>query len=385
MVEPFSNDGHDIYLLGLVMNTPTSSAWQNYLDEQWLERTVEPVLAPEIPIIDPHHHLWDRPFSYETPQLLADLESGHDVVGTVYVEAGKHYWPDGPMHLRPAGETAHLANLAESIEHVAGKPRMLAGIVGGADLTADPAELSELLDAHIAAGCGRFSGVRAKIFISFRADTLEMMYAPGWNEQIKSSAFLSGVSQLSRKGLTLDLVCVHRQLTHVAHLAAAVPETSIVLDHLAPVASIDRVATPFDAMMDEWRRGIAALAPFENVFMKLGGLANPMMAHSLPEFRNIHDADRPLSSIALAELYQPFVEHAITTLGASRCMFESNFPIDKRFTSYRVLWNAFKRLAMPYSQDERRELLMGTAARAYNLGDRLGKTGGPRCTATQLV
>ena len=116
-----------------------------------------------------------------------------------------------------------------------------------------------------------------------------------------------------------------------------------------------------------WRCGIEALAPHANVHLKLGGLANPFMAHSLPAFRTLRERPKPPTSEELAELYRPMVDHAVGTLGAARCMFESNFPVDKRCTSYRVLWNAFKRLAQPYSAEESRALLMGTAARVYQL------------------
>ena len=345
----------------------TQSAWEDHIDEAWLAQVEEPALDPELPIVDPHHHFWARPFPYETPELLADLTSGHRVVGTVYTEAGRGYRTEGPAHLRPVGETEFIAAAGEASDRAGHGPRICAGITGAGDLRMGAAKVDELLDAHIAAGRGRFSGLRANIFLTFDSATSAMTPLPGWESVVDDPDLLTGVGRLARRGLALDLVSTHLNLDHVARLASRIPEAAIVLNHLSPIADFAEQPTPEGELMAAWRRGLEALAPHENIHMKLGGLANPFMAHSLPTFRSLREQPKPPTSEQLAELYRPMVSHAIETLGAARCMFESNFPVDKRCTSYRVLWNAFKRLAQPYSEEERRALLMGTAARVYRL------------------
>jgi len=343
------------------------SAWSNHIDEVWLAQVEEPVLDPDAPIVDPHHHLWTRPFAYETAELVADLTSGHRVVATVYTEAGRGYRTEGPEHLRPVGETEAVAALAEAADQAGAGPRICAGITGAGDLAAGRAKVEELLEAHIAAGKGRFSGLRANIFLTFDSAAGTMVPLPGWETAADNPDFLAGLGVLARRGLALDLVAVHPHLEHVARLAGRAPEATLVVNHLAPIADFGEPKTPERELMAAWRRGIEALAPHAGVHLKLGGLANPFMAHSLPAFRGLRERPKPPTSEELAALYRPMVSHAIETLGPDRCMFESNFPVDKRCMSYRVLWNAFKRLAEPYSDDERHALLMGTAARAYGL------------------
>jgi predicted TIM-barrel fold metal-dependent hydrolase len=343
------------------------SPWDDHIDAAWLAQVQEPALDPELPIVDPHHHFWARPFPYETPELLADLTDGHRVVATVYTEAGRAYRADGPEHLRPVGETEFIAAAGEASDRAGNAPRICAGITGAGDLKMGTAKVDELLDAHIAAGRGRFSGLRANIFVTFDSATLAMRPLPGWERAVDDPDFMSGVMRLARRGLALDLVSGHVHLEHVARLAGRIPEAVIVLNHLAPMVGFDQPAASEDELMAAWRRGVEALAPHENVHMKLGGLANPFMAGFLPAFRGLRERPKPPTSEELAELYRPMVGHAVETLGAARCMFESNFPVDKRCTSYRVLWNAFKRLARAYSEEERRALLMGAAARVYGL------------------
>lgn len=343
------------------------SAFSNHIDEAWLAQVQEPALDPDAPIVDPHHHLWTRPFVYDTAELVADLTSGHRVVATVYTEAGRGYRTSGPEHLRAVGETEFIAAAAEASDRAGNAPRICAGITGAGDLAAGEAQVEELLEAHLAAGKGRFSGLRANIFLTFDSAAGTMVPLPGWETAAERPQFVSGVRLLARKGLTLDLVAVHPHLEAVARLAARVPEARLVVNHLAPMADFGQPKASEAALTAAWRRGVEALAPHPNVHLKLGGLANPFMAHSLPAFRDLRERRKPPTSQELAELYRPMVSHAVETLGPARCMFESNFPVDKRCLSYRVLWNAFKRLAEPYSADERRDLLMGTAVRAYRL------------------
>ena len=344
-----------------------SSVWETLIDEDWLALVEEPILDPAAPIVDPHHHLWATPFPYEVPQLLRDMRGGHRVVGTVYAEAHRGYRTGGPEHLKPAGETAYITELAEAAQAVDPGISLCAGIIGAAELADDPARLVELLEAHLAAGKGRFSGIRANTFVTFQPAGEAMLAMPDWQTAAENPGFLAGAKIVAAKHLALDTVCAHFQMPQVTRLAAQVPDLTIVLNHLSPVAHFDGGTVAPDDLMAEWKQAVVEIAAYPNVHMKLGGCANPMMAHSLPAFGTLRERDKPPTSEQLAELYRPMVSFAIDTLGPSRCMFESNFPVDKWGTSYRVLWNAFKRLAEPYSDEERHDLLMGTAVRAYRL------------------
>ena len=347
--------------------TDATRAWANYVDEAWLAKGDEPVIDPDLLIVDPHHHLWKWPFDYELPSLLKDLGSGHKVIATVHTEAHGNYRNDGPDHLKPVGETEYLVAAAEAAARIPGAPRVCSGITGGGDLTADAGMVAELLDAHIAMGKGRFRGIRANVLVTFEPATGRIMLSPDWETVLDQPSLRAGIQCLARRALTLDLVCLHQTLPLVARLAQRVSDVAIVVNHLAPPADFGVQPAPESELHASWRRGIDAIAAQPNVYLKLGGCANPAMSHSMPAMRAFRERSRPPTSEELAAVYRPLVDYAIDRFGPSRCMFESNFPADKAYTGYRVLWNAFKRLAQPYSGEERRALFSGTAAKAYQL------------------
>jgi predicted TIM-barrel fold metal-dependent hydrolase len=342
-------------------------AWANYVDEAWLAARDEPVIDADLLIIDPHHHLWKLPFDYELPALLKDLGSGHKVIATVHTEAHGHYRKEGPDHLKPVGETEYLVDAAEAAARIPGAPKVCAGITGGGDLTADAGMVAELLDAHIAAGKGRFRGIRANVLVTFEPATARMILSRDWETVLDRPGFRAGVQCLARRSLTLDLVCLHQTLPAVARLAERESEVAIVVNHLAPPADFSAQPASESDLYAAWRRGIDAIAAQPNVYLKLGGCANPSMSLSMPAMRALRERSLPPTSDELAAVYRPLVDYAIDRFGPSRCMFESNFPADKAYTSYRVVWNAFKRLAQRYTATERRALFSGTAAKAYRL------------------
>jgi predicted TIM-barrel fold metal-dependent hydrolase len=339
--------------------------WPDFVDPGWLAKVHEQAIDPDIPLVDPHHHLWRWPFPYERQALLDDLQSGHNVVATVHTEAHGHYRTEGPPHLKPVGETEYLVGTAEANTRDGGRIRICAGIIGGGDLTADSGKVEELLDAHILAGKGRFSGIRANVFVAFDERDGALRPAPGWEELVDSNAFREGRACLARRNLALDLVILHTQLQKVARLAQDFPSMPVVVNHLAILFTTDSSTTA--DLQAAWRQGIDRLAPHSNIYLKLGGCANPMLSAAMPLMKALKSRPTPPTSEELAAVYRPQVSYAIDKLGPNRCMFESNFPVDKSFTSYVVLWNAFKRLAAPYSADERLALLGGSAARAYRL------------------
>lgn len=327
----------------------------------------EDVIEPELPICDPHHHLWDRRGNrYLLDELLADTGQAdahgrcHDVRSTVYVECASMMRADGPQALRPVGETEFVNGIAAmSASGGYGHTRVAAGIVSYADLCLGAA-VREVLEAHIGAARGRFRGIR---------------HAAGWHasEQIRNShgnpgehllrdaKFREGFAQLAPLGLSFDAWLFHPQIGELTELARAFPDTLIVLDHFGGPLGIGPYAGQADVVYAAWRRDIDPLARCPNVVAKLGGIHMPVNGFGW------HKREPRPNSQQLAEASARYVLHTIERFGPERCMFESNFPVDKVSCSYLVLWNSFKRLAAGFSAAEKAALFHDTAARVYRL------------------
>ncbi len=328
--------------------------------QEWLDQVVEEVVDPDTPIVDPHHHLWpvSARMAYGTEDLAADTGSGHNIVATVFVECRAAYRADGPDHLRPVGETEFVAASADRLvaEHPGAPP--IAGIVAHADLTLPADELAEVLDAHETAAGGRFVGVRDALS---RALEPELLAIPGRYPEGKfaDESFRAGVAELGRRGLAYDTWHYHHQNAEMLQLARAVPGTIMVLDHFGTPLGVGMYAGRRDEIFPEWAAGISALAACDNVVAKLGGLAMPDNGFGW------HERDRPPSSDEFVEAQARYYHHTIEAFGPERCMFESNFPVDRFSLSYPVLWNGLKKIAASYSPTERMAMFEGTARRVY--------------------
>ncbi|AHK31678.1 hypothetical protein OPAG_05020 [Rhodococcus opacus PD630] len=325
--------------------------------DEWLaKQSAEAVFESDLPIVDSHHHLWEHPYVYDRSGFEADIQSGHHVEATVYVECGAGYRDSGPVELRPVGETEYVAAAAGSSS--AGVD-VAAGIVGFADLTLGAA-VEPVLTGHMAAGRGRFRGVR---------------FSTGWNASpeiantqsgkrpgmLREAKILDGARVLARNSLTLDAWLFHTQLDDVAALADAVPDLKVVVNHSGGPLGYGRYASDQSGQFDQWRDGIRQVAKRPNVWCKIGGLvARGAMYDYLT-------APEPPGSDELARLWSPWLEVCAEEFGAKRCMFESNFPVDKMGTSYRVLWNAYKRFASSASREERELMFGGSARKFYSL------------------
>ena len=321
----------------------------------------EAAIDATLPICDPHHHLWDRPGSrYVLDQILADLDQGHNVVSTVFVECMAGHRTDGPESLRPVGETEFVERIANAaVERGAGAPRVAAGIVSFADLTLGAA-VDAVLEAHLAAS-PRFRGIR---------------HASGWHASpdIRNShtnppehllldrKFREGFARLEKYGLVFDSWQYHPQLADLADLARAFPRTTIILDHIGGPLGIGPYTGRRDEVFRDLRRGLEQVAANPNVVVKLGGIAMPVNGFDW------HKRDTPPSSEDLAASQRPYHETCIELFGPDRCMFESNFPVDRVSCSYGTLWNAFKRVASGASASEKAALFHDTAARVYRVG-----------------
>ncbi|MFN2427530.1 MAG: amidohydrolase [Candidatus Binatia bacterium] len=344
----------------------------------------EAILEPELPIVDPHHHLWDRPAAilqnlppldhpfmeivrrvprYLFDELLADLGSGHNVRATVYMECGAMYRADGPLPLQPVGETEFVNGVAAmTASGLYGPVRACAGIVGHADLTMGAA-VEEVLRAHLAAAPSRFRGVRQSASCDDDSEVLGPLAGRAPRGLYRQAAFREGFAVLHGLGLSFDAWMLEPQLPDLVDLAREFPQTTIVLDHVGTPVGIGAYRGRLEERFAAWRSSIEALAACDNVFVKLGGLAMPFAGFPWSY------TNRPQSSAELATAWQPYIDVCIQAFGPSRAMFESNYPVDGYTCSYRTLWNALKRTAAGYSSDEKRELFCGTAARVYRLGN----------------
>lgn len=329
----------------------------------WLALHQEAVLDPALPIVDAHHHLWDRPGNrYFAQDLLLDVAAGHDIRATVAMECGAMYRREGGVEMRPVGETEFFngaAAMGASGQY--GECRLCAGIVAHADLSLGSA-VRPVLEAHARAAGGRLRGVR--VISAWHADPAARgslaMPPPGL---LGDAGFRDGFAQLAAMDLAFDAWLYHTQLHEVADLARAFPDTTMIVDHVGGAIGIGPYAGRRDETFTEWLRGIRSVAQCPNVHMKLGGMGMRLSGFDFAE------RPRPPSSEDLAVAWRPYVEACIEAFGARRCMFESNFPVDKGTCSYVVLWNAFKRIANGASADERTALFSGTARRVYRLGD----------------
>ena len=315
---------------------------------RWLaQETPETVLDPELPIIDPHHHLWRIPSpwgTYDLDDLWADTGSGHNVEQTVFIDARSGYRQDGPEHLKPIGESAFIATVAEQSAKATGKAT-IGAIISHAYMKLGAA-VEEVLVGHLEAGRGLFRGIRS-----------------GFPQDL-DARFLESFDVLARLDLTFDNFSFdYTRLPDLAKLANAYPRIPIIVNHLG--GKIDPFATADE--FANWRQCIDAIARCPNAVMKVGG-AQQAAGSWEPPF-HMHRRERPIGSEELCELLYRYYIHAIEAFGPDRCMFESNFPVDKECVSYRTLWNAFKRIARKagLSESEKNSIFSGTAARVYRV------------------
>jgi len=326
--------------------------------QQWLQLHREEVLDPSRRIVDPHHHLWRNSSwgRYLLEDFQMDTGSGHNICKTVFVECGAQYRRSGPAHLRSVGETEFVAEIAAHSELDDGAT--IAGIVASADLRHD--KLDEILDAHHRAAGGRLRGIRAalgrapagvKLMIAGRA--VEGLYA--------DQSFRRGLRLLGREGLTYDSWHYHTQSGEFLELARSAPETVVVLDHFGTPLGVGPFASQRDEIFRQWQADMVELSHCENVVVKLGGMAMPDNGFGWM------DRALPPGSDEFVAAQARYYHHMIETFGPQRCMFESNFPVDKLSIAYPVLWNGLKKIAARYSQTEQDALFYETATSVYKL------------------
>lgn len=325
---------------------------------EWLNSHHEKAIDNQLPIVDPHHHLWDRAGSrYLAEELHADATSSHNITHTVFVECGFSY-DDGPEHLRPVGETRTVAAEAERFAEL-GSAR-LAGIVGHADMMLGSA-IGEVLDAHVDAGAGLFRGIRHGTNLSDDPTVPQGHHKPTPG-MIMTDPFAEAGSELARRDLTFDAWVYHEQLPELAVFANAVPDLTIVVDHLGGPLGIGRFALDPGGTRTVWAEGLAEVAACPNAAIKVGGLG--MEQRFGTEWTN---GERPPTSATVATHWQPWFDTVVELFGPGRVMCESNFPVDRQCLTYPVAWNTMQRLTADHDDADRNAMLRTTAARIYNI------------------
>ncbi len=326
----------------------------------WLATVDEPAVEPELPIIDTHHHLWDRPGTrYLLDELVADT-AAHNVRQTVFVECSSMYRADGPEELKPVGETEFVRGIAaQSASGQYGEMRAAAAIVGTADLTLG-AEVAAVLEAQVEASPASFRGIRHRT--AWAEPGVQPNAPSGPDPHLMANAkFREGFARLDDYGLSFDAWLYHPQLPEFVDLAAAFPNTTIVLNHLGGPIGVGPYEGRREEVFAQWQRDLAAAAALPNVVLKVGGIQMPVNGFGW------HERVRPPTSDELLEANRDWYLYAIEQFGPDRCTFESNFPVDRRSCSYTVLWNQFKKLTADFSPSERAALFHDTAVRVYRL------------------
>ena len=326
----------------------------------WHEQVIEDIIDPDRVIVDPHHHLWQRTDNdYLLADLWKDTDSGHRIEKTVFVECRSSYRTDGPEHLKPVGETEFVAGIAQQSEKGTKHQARIAGMVAHADLTLGD-KVKEVLDVHESVGKYLVKGIRhagahdedpAALSIPGRA--VAGLYG--------REDFREGLRVLGRRGLTYDTWHYHHQNAAFAALARAVPETTLILDHFGTPLGVGRYEGKREEIYNQWKKDIAEIARCKNVIAKLGGLAMPDNGFGWDK------QPIPPTSDEFVAAQKRYYLHTIECFGPERCMFESNFPVDRRSISYHVLWNGLKKIVTGFSEDEKNAMFRGTASRVYRV------------------
>ena len=330
----------------------------------WLAQVQEEIIDPQLPIIDPHHHLWNGDnqlagsFPYLIENLNEDTFSGHNIVGTIFMECAQGYYSNGEEKYKPVGETEFVVNLMKTSKKLP-KTTNIIGIIGYADLMLG-GEVKDVLDKHLLKGDGLFKGIR---------------HAAGWdkNKEIHNShsnpieniyynkSFREGAEELIKLNLTFDAWHYHHQIKDLSDFAINYPELTIIHDHFGGPLGVGPYEGKKKEIFQKWKDDISLLSESKNVFAKLGGLAMPVNGW------NFHKQDKPASSDQIIDLHQEYYLHTINCFGVDRCMFESNFPVDRRSVSYHVLWNAFKKMILDYPDEDKNKLFFKNAKDVYGV------------------
>ena len=340
----------------------------NLSQAEWLAQVSEEVIDPDQRIIDPHHHLWpgvsidssQSSTQYLLEELWADTGSGHNVTHTVFIDCGQCYWDLADSNLNPVGETEFVKALAD-LSKENSQQATISGIIGHVDMLLG-FESERILEKHLEVGQGLFKGIR---------------HAGGWDPHPNvrnshhnaceglylKSDFLDGLQTLAKLGYVFEAWQYHHQIPQITQLADKFPDLTIILNHFSGPLGIGPYANKEKEIFAQWQKDLKVLSQHQNVYAKLGGLAMPVNGFGF------HTQTQPPTSDEFLTVQKKYYETALEYFTPARCMFESNFPVDKASISYAVLWNAFKKLARSYSPEEKDSLFYKTATEVYRITD----------------
>ncbi len=323
----------------------------------------EPILDPGLPIIDAHHHLFDRPaMRYMFDDFLADAQAGHRIVASVYVETQAFMRAGGPEVLRPLGEIEFANGVAAmSASGLYGELRACAAIVGYADLRLGDG-IAPLLERALAAAPDRLRGMRQPV-MNHPSDEAYRFFFSGRPPAgiYDHPLFRTGLGQLGAYGLSFEATGFHLQLPEIGRLADAFPNMTFIVNNMTVAMGYGLDGDQRAELFAEWRAGLQDVARRLNVVCKVGGLGLPMWGFGFEE------REDPIGYLELANTWRPYVEAAIEAFGTDRCMFQSNYPPDSRSCGYVPLWNALKQIVAGFSAHEKKDLFSSTAARIYRI------------------
>jgi predicted TIM-barrel fold metal-dependent hydrolase len=338
-----------------------------YEVEGWIDLVQEEILDPNIEIIDPHHHLWHGPedhpgvkgsYRYLLEDLWKDTSSGHNIKKTVFIDCGQEYYQEGPEQFKPVGETEFVVEIAKQAQEDLSQAQ-IAGIIGHANMMLG-SSVKEVLELHLDKGEGLFRGIR---------------HAGGWDkdERVKNAhshptpyiyledKFQDGLRELSSLGMVFDTWHYHNQIKDLTKLANNIPELVIIHDHFGGPLGIGPYIGKREEIFEQWKEDIYELSRCKNVYAKLGGLAMPVNGWDW------HKRDKPASSDEIVSEQGKYYLYTLECFGPERCMFESNFPVDKQSVAYHIIWNAYKKMVKDYSEKDKFNLFFGTAEKVYKL------------------
>ncbi|BFM08584.1 amidohydrolase family protein [Halioxenophilus aromaticivorans] len=322
------------------------------------------VIDPYQAIIDPHIHLWNFGSSASMPPFLLEecantiSKSGHNITKTVFVECNTMYRHKGPEHFKSVGETEFAVGMAAMSESgLYGNCQIAAGIVANVDLQLGE-KTDEVIAAHSSASNGRLRGIRCQTAYA-KEGLFQKSAAPELANRMLTTNYAKGVKKVHAHGLSLDVWCVYSQLNDLIEVADRCPNGLIILNHLGSPFNFEQ-QTKREEVLNIWRHGIEKLAQRPNIFVKLGGIG-------MNVGKQFKRGEGTIKTEELAANWRLFIEHCIDKFGPERCMFESNFPVDRGTCSYRTLWNTFKLISINYSKKEKSALFYETARRAYKL------------------
>jgi L-fuconolactonase len=234
-----------------------------------------------------------------------------------------------------------------------------AALVGNANLSLGAA-VGPVLDRLIDTAQGRLRSIR-NIAVWHADPNVRASAATPPPRLYLQPSFDEGMRALTARKLVFDAWLVHTQLDELRSLATTHPDTTIVLNHVGGPLALGPYRGHRHEVFDDWRKSMTALARCPRVHVKLGGFGMALFGF------DFHAGDAPPDSGKVAEAIRPYVETCIELFGPARCMFESNFPVDKGCFSYGTIWNAYKRIAARLSDEHKAALFHDTAARVYGL------------------